>query len=208
MFFKQSGSSDRKVSWGKMAKGHKTMDYNPILQKIKDTYIDILGSNLVGIYLHGSIAFGCFRWEQSDIDFIAVVSRPLALPVKTKLMEAIVVLNKFAPPKGIEMSVVLKKHCKNFVYPTPFELHFSNGQLGSYFADPQAYCKSTNSGDKDLAAHFTVIKSTGFLLHGSEIDAVFGNIPKAYYADSIKYDIEDAQKTITRYPQYTILNLC
>ena len=40
---------------------------------IHGEYQTILGDNLVGIYVHGSIAFGCFHEEKSDIDFIAVI---------------------------------------------------------------------------------------------------------------------------------------
>jgi streptomycin 3"-adenylyltransferase len=50
------------------------MDYNPILQQIKENYVEVIQDNLVGIYVHGSIAFNCFRWENSDIDYIVVVT--------------------------------------------------------------------------------------------------------------------------------------
>ena len=39
-----------------------------LLQQIVLTAQKAFGENLVGIYVHGSLAFGCFRWEQSDID--------------------------------------------------------------------------------------------------------------------------------------------
>ena len=35
---------------------------------------EILGENLVGIYLHGSLAMGCFNPQKSDIDLIIVVN--------------------------------------------------------------------------------------------------------------------------------------
>ena len=38
-------------------KGNKTLHYNNILKIIKQEYQTILGDNLVGIYVHGSIAF-------------------------------------------------------------------------------------------------------------------------------------------------------
>jgi streptomycin 3"-adenylyltransferase len=34
---------------------------------------DILGDNLHGIYLHGSLALGCFNPARSDIDVLVVV---------------------------------------------------------------------------------------------------------------------------------------
>lgn len=38
-----------------------------LLKAIVREYRRILGSSLAGIYLHGSAAFGCFRWQTSDI---------------------------------------------------------------------------------------------------------------------------------------------
>ena len=184
------------------------MECESILQKIKNTYIDVLGENLVGIYVHGSIAFSCFNWEKSDVDFIAVVNRQLTTSAKMKLMEFVLLLNQWAPPQGIEMSIVLKEYCLNFIYPTPFDLHFSKGQMERYINNPQNYCENMNGEDKDLAAHFTVIKNTGIVLYGDEIDHVFGDIPKAAYIDSLKCDIDGAKERVMDHPLYIILNLC
>ena len=38
-------------------------------------------------------------------------------------------INKNSPPKGLEMSIVLEKYTRQFVYPTPFEQHFSKAHL-------------------------------------------------------------------------------
>ena len=63
---------------------------------------------------------GCFHPEKSDIDLIVVVSENLSDDQKGLLMQNIVLLNKEAPAKGLEISVVKKEFCKPFVYPTPF----------------------------------------------------------------------------------------
>ena len=92
----------------------------------------ILRDNLVGIYLHGSSVMGCFNPQKSDIDLIIVVNHPLPDPVKRSYMDMVVRYNAAGPEKGIEMSVVLGEVCSPFVYPTPFELHFSAGHLKWY----------------------------------------------------------------------------
>jgi len=185
-----------------------TMDYQIILNEIKKSYVEILNKNLVGIYIHGSIALNCFNWNKSDIDYLAVVNEALEKKTKLKLMKATVKLNSKAPPKGLEMSVVLKKHCLSFEYPTPYDLHFSNMHLNWYNSNPHEYCEKMNGYDKDLAAHFKMIKTSGIVLYGKNIDDVFGNIPKEYYLDSIKHDIENARKEVINKPVYIILNLC
>ena len=38
---------------------------------------DILGEELVGVYLHGSLAMGGFHPSESDLDLLAVVRQPM-----------------------------------------------------------------------------------------------------------------------------------
>ncbi len=184
------------------------MKVEEILNRISEKYNKILKNNLVGIYIHGSLAFQCFRWDKSDIDFLAVTQRVPSLKEKMQLIQILLELEPLAPPKGLEMSVVLEKYCQKFVYPTPFELHFSNDYLERCKSNLEQYCIQMNGTDKDLAAHFTVTKKVGYALCGKGIDAVFGDVPKADYLDSIKYDIKEAQYEIFDNPIYYILNLC
>lgn len=184
------------------------MDYQEILNKINILYVETLGSNLVGIYVHGSIAFKCFNWDKSDIDFIVVVNESLSLETKNKLIKSTIEINKIAPSKGLEMSIVLKEYCTNFIYPTPFDLHFSNMHINWFNTNPKEYCEKMNGIDKDLAAHFTIINKVGIVLYGDDICNVFSNVPKEYYLDSIITDIENAKNDINENPVYIILNLC
>ena len=119
----------------------------------------------------------------------------------------VVQFNALAPKKGIEMSIVLREVCKPFVYPTPFELHFSAGYLDWYGEDPDDYISEMNGTDKDLAAHFTIINKRGKCLYGAPIEDVFAVVPSDDYMDSIWFDIEGAVEEITEYPMYLTLNL-
>ena len=184
------------------------MTYNILLQTISDRYLEILGNNLTGIYVHGSIAFNCFSWDNSDIDFIVVVEHKISRQDKLDLLNVLHQLNSQAPVKGFEMSVVQLKYCKHFVYPTPFELHFSNAHLQEYLDNPLALCTDDIKIDPDLAAHFTVINHAGIVLYGKPIPEVFGDVPKADYIDSIRLDIENAIQDVLHSPVYVVLNLC
>ena len=167
----------------------------------------ILGDQLVGIYLHGSAAMGCFHPGKSDIDLITVVGRPLSDPVKKAYMDMVVRCNALGPAKGIEMSVVLREVCKPFVYPTPFELHFSAGHLEWYQRDPDDYIKRMNGEDKDLAAHFTIIINRGRCLYGAPVRDVFAEVPGRDYMDSIWNDVANAPEDIAKDTMYLTLNL-
>ena len=113
------------------------MKISEILSNIENSYKEILGDNLTGIYVHGSLAFGCFRWEKSDIDFLVVVKNSPSLTEKTAMMKVLLELDPYCPAKGLEMSVVLEDVCKNFTYPTPYELHFSNAYKEKCRRDPE-----------------------------------------------------------------------
>lgn len=131
-----------------------------------------------------------------------------SLQEKEGLIERLLEIDKTCPPKGLEMSLVLAEYCRSFLYPTPFELHFSNAHKQAFLDDLSGYCARMNGTDKDLAAHFTIIRQSGITLYGEKADHVFGVVPKADYLDSIKEDIQNAVSDILDDPIYIILNLC
>lgn len=181
-------------------------------QNIIDAFIaaakEIIGEQLTGIYLHGSLAMGCFNPKKSDIDLIIIIEDNISDEQKVKFMEWVVALNQQAPAKGLEMSIVLRQYCNPFVYPTPFELHFSPAHLKWFSDAPQDYIQNMKGDDKDLAAHFTIIRQYGVTLYGEEIENVFGEVPRKDYIDSIWEDVQEAREEILERPMYITLNLC
>lgn len=185
----------------------KMLNKDDLIKEFVEKTKDILQNNLVGVYLHGSSVMGCFNPQKSDIDLIIVVDHMLSSSDKRKYMDMVVEMNAKGPAKGIEMSIVLRNVCKPFVYPTPYELHFSVGHLEWYKDDPDDYINEMNGTDKDLAAHFTIINKRGKCLYGAPIDEVFAEVTSEDYMDSIWYDVEEAVEEITEYPMYLTLNL-
>lgn len=183
------------------------MDTNTITTSFVEKSKEILQDNLVGIYLHGSAVMGCFNPAKSDIDFIVVVKGSMSDADKRAYMDMVVDLNGKGPAKGIEMSVVKQSVCNPFIYPTPFELHFSVAHLDWYLNDPDGYVSKMKGEDKDLAAHFTIINHRGKCLYGAPIKDTFADVPAQDYIDSIWNDIVDAEKEIADNPMYMILNL-
>jgi streptomycin 3"-adenylyltransferase len=175
-----------------------------ILDIIINKFKRILENNLVGVYLHGSLAMGCYT-DSSDIDFLVVVRQPINDKIKKELISSIVYIYNL-PDKGIEMSIILEKYAKEFVYPTPFELHYSDLHRDKYLANEDYICGG--DVDQDLAAHMTVIKHRGICLYGRDIDDVFNNVPREAYINSILDDVRNAKDQILDNPIYIILNLC
>lgn len=179
-----------------------------ILEQIRLLSLQTFEENLIGVYVHGSLAFGCFSWDNSDIDFIVVLENAPTQTQKEEYISGLLDINKNCPPKGLEMSIVLERYTRQFIFPTPFELHFSNGHLEQCSKNIKEYCQQMNGTDKDLAAHFTIINNACITVCGKPVKDTFGEVPKSDYFDSIKYDIENAEEDIVENPVYTILNLC
>lgn len=184
------------------------MVYENLLLRFAEMSKHIFGDNLVGVYLHGSAAMDCFNPQKSDLDLILVVEHDIPDSDKLAFMGNVVKMNEEAPAKGIELSIVKKEYCNPFVYPTPFELHFSCMHLQWIKENPEDYVKKMHGTDKDLAAHFTIIRRFGIVLYGAGIKEVFGEVPAKDYMDSICADVENACEEILDNPLYVVLNLC
>lgn len=184
------------------------LPYQNVLDSFVTTAREIMGDKLTGIYLHGSLAMGCFHPGKSDIDLIIVIEENISDEQKMKFMENVIALNRQAPAKGLEMSIVLRRYCNPFLYPTPFELHFSPIHLRWFCDKPQDYIRNMKGADKDLAAHFTILCQYGITLFGEDIKDVFAQVPRNDYVDSIWEDVKEAKEEILRQPMYIVLNLC
>lgn len=186
---------------------HNCMDTNIITASFVEKSKEILQDNLVGVYLHGSAVMGCFNPAKSDLDLIVVVKESISNADKRAYMDMVVDLNGKGPAKGMEMSVVKQSVCRPFVYPTPFELHFSIAHLDWYRNNSDDYVSKMKGEDKDLAAHFTIINHRGKCLYGAPIKDTFADVPAQDYIDSIWEDIANAKEEIAENPMYLILNL-
>lgn len=181
--------------------------YGELLYDFVDATCKAFGDNLVGIYLHGSAAMGCFNPASSDIDLIVVINDALDFDKRRVYIDDMVRLNARAPKKGLEVSVVRREVCDPFVYPTPFEFHFSPMYLDACVNAPDEYARSVGHSDPDLAAHFTLIRERGRVLLGEGIPAVFGEVDGKYYMDSIWADVSGSESDILSEPVYIVLNL-
>ena len=171
---------------------------------------DALGDNLIGVYLHGSLALGCFNPDQSDVDLLVVTRR--ALPVETKRRMAELLLHCSAHPRPIEISVLSEGDLYPWRYPTPYAFHFSedwrdkiggqlsNGEWRKWNAERQV--------DDDLAVHITITRRRGICLAGRPIAEALPAVPPADYRDSIVGDFWWAKDRLQRHPVYFVLNAC
>ncbi len=171
---------------------------------------ELLGENLVGVYLHGSLAMGCFNPECSDIDLLVVTRTGMSVETKRAVIEML--LRCSGRPVPIEISFLREEDLHPWRYPTPFDLHYSEtwrAQNERHLATGEwRGWNRTRYRDPDLAAHITITRHRGVCLHGEPIGDVFPEVPAEDYVAALLYDFEDARDEIAKNPVYGVLNLC
>lgn len=135
----------------------------------------LLDTNLSGIYLHGSLAMGCFNPDCSDLDLLAVTT--WGMNVETKYQVAQLLLHSSMAPNPIEISFLVEQQMHPFQHPLPFDLHYGESDREQYrqalISGEWMRWNDETRSDIDLAAHLTVTLTRGICLFGKPVKEVF-----------------------------------
>ncbi len=163
-------------------------------------------NELVGVYLHGSLAMGGFYRPKSDLDLLVVTDAVLSTEARSSLADDLLRLYDERPiVGGIEMSVMLREDVEKLQHPAPFNFHFSEG-----WADHIRGGGAAPSGhDPDLAAHCAMTWSRGIALFGPPPQDLLGEVPLSAYLDAVLDDLGwILSGGIVESPFYGVLNIC
>lgn len=148
-------------------------------EEVVSTLTTWLGSNLVGVYLHGSFTAGGWEPSRSDVDLLAVASRPLSSSEKWDIGRALLALP--SPGVGLEFSLVTDADARLVRSRPPFELHV-NGMDGRIEDGAGLH-------DVDLLAHFAMTRALGVAVVGLPPSEVFGEPPKESLLEALAADL-------------------
>lgn len=169
----------------------------------------VFGDELVGLYLHGSLAMGCYYRPKSDLDLLIVCSGPLDVVDRDQVARVLLAASDRRPTVGdVEASALQIPDTRGFAHPMPYEVHFGESLAEEIRQGRFDY--GYGRFDADLAAHCTVVRSRGLRLVGDDISEVFGPVPTEAYVDSIRGDLHwilDGTNLLTS-PFYGVLNTC
>lgn len=158
-------------------------------ERVARACTEVLGPDLVGVYVHGSAALGGFG-PASDLDVLVVArgerdlrhlgERLLAIPAKWPL----------------ELSVVEAGAARTPQRPWPYLLHVASteGKVVGPGEDP------------DLASHYLVARSTGIAVRGPEPTTVIGPVPREDQLDHLRGEL--AWGLAHADQRYAVLNAC
>jgi GrpB-like predicted nucleotidyltransferase (UPF0157 family)/predicted nucleotidyltransferase len=184
------------------------------IRSFVDAWIDrasteLSSAQLVGVYLHGSLAMGSFYRPKSDLDVLFVVERPLTTEQRRAVALSMCELSDRRPLVGdLEMSVLRHADTANFHQPLPFEVHYS-AEWKQATRDGKVDFTISRT-DLELAAFCTAVRARGVCLEGEPISDVFGPVPPQANRDAVLYDLAWILQgdRILDSPIYGILNCC
>jgi len=168
-----------------------------------------LQSNLIGVYLHGSLTMDSYFPPKSDIDIIAVVNEKLKPSLAKSLNMAILNYSDTRETIGdLEFSIITKNTAKNIPQNMPYEIHYGESQYEKILNDEIKY--GEEQFDNDLFSHLMYVKNRGICLYGLPINEVFGDVAWEMFMKSILEDLDFilTDENIMKSPIYGVLNIC
>jgi len=167
----------------------------------------LLGPNVVGIYLFGSLAMGGFNLRASDVDLLVVADTRIALDSKRKLAHLLLKLSK--NPAPLEVTFLSRAQLDPWRYPTRFEFHFSESWRRKFSVDLRGAIRElSHARDDDLGVQVPLARERGRRLYGKNAEEVLPEVPRADTVDSAINDFVWARRRSRRFPVYFVLNSC
>lgn len=173
-----------------------------------------LTSNLVGIYLYGSLAMGGYNPQKSDIDILVVIKNNLTRDGRNKIVNNVLKLSDKVSGGGLELTVVTLAAMKDFRYPTPVELHLPAGLKENFLTSEVDLTGEVL--DEGIAINIAITKQRGFCLFGVPIEEIFPNISREYILRAAIHDFRWSYNNVMKgenngkcwVPSYAVLNSC
>lgn len=156
-------------------------DVNEVLALLSVGLTKELGRQLVGLYLTGSLTYGDFDKGSSDIDFLAVLSSPLANEQLESIKELHQQIGETVPfwAKRLEGSYITTGMIKTKARPEVPRPYFNGGKMNMY--------KYGNEWTINLYA----LQETGLTLIGPEPSQIFPVVTIEDVREASKQDLLD-----------------
>jgi hypothetical protein len=154
--------------------------------------------DLVGVYVHGSVALGGFRPERSDVDVIVVTRWTYGEVDQRAIGEALLRNADPCPGTGLELSVITEATARD-LGDCRFEVHVGDGSRG-------VVTGAGHPGDTDLILYAEVCRRSAVVAIGAPAAEVFGRVPGDRLRAAIRAELEWGVREAPF--EYAVLNAC
>ena len=171
-----------------------SIDVKNQIERLRKIWQRHLEQDLIGIYLHGSLALGYFEEGASDLDILMVCRE--RLPRRQRLAIAQEIMELDNKPCSLEMSAIWIQDLQPWKHPTPCQFHYSDYWTETYrkLIDGQmkeCFLVDTDFEDADIACHVKLTKQCGICVCGNPIEQVFPDVPEDDFWKSISADVKE-----------------
>jgi streptomycin 3"-adenylyltransferase len=170
----------------------------------------LLSEDLVGVYLYGSLAMGCFNPRASDLDLLVVMRRGMTIETKKRLAELLLRLSNATI--RIEISFLTTESLTHWRHPAPYDFHFSEDHRAecdhALRAGKLIEWRGLQGEDPDLAAMIVMARKRGVALYGPLVRATLPSVPQRDFLAAVLNDSAWARERMDQEPVYAILNHC
>lgn len=164
------------------------------LERVTAVWKAQLGSRLVGVYLHGSIALRAFCPDSGDLDLLVVVKNALTVPEKLALAREIIRLD--GQPCPLELSALTRAEAAGWKTPGCCQFHYSDFWTERYlarFQDPSVplYVVDQPFPDADVTSYIRLLHQCGVVLYGPPAADVFAPVSDEDFWAAISADVDE-----------------
>ena len=162
-------------------------------RRVVDLLGSVLGPDLVGVYLFGSVTLGGLR-PRSDLDLFAVSRRRLTAEERQMIVDGLLAIS--GTPRPLEVTLLVESDVRPWRYPPRRELQFGEWwrhEFASGVLEPW-----DDETDPDLASLITMVRLADLPLHGPPPGDALDPVPSADYeramtraVDGILLDLEN-----------------
>jgi hypothetical protein len=179
-------------------------ELNDYVSEVARRVLTALGDDLVGVYLHGSVAMDAFVPTRSDVDVLVVSRAPLAPAVKLAVASELSEAALPCPGVGLEVSIVTLDSARSSSDRPAFELHMDTQE--NTVDHGARHPGARHPGDPDLIAHFAMARVRGVALMGPPAEEVIAPVARTSLLRSMADDLEWGIER--RMTGYAVLNAC
>jgi streptomycin 3"-adenylyltransferase len=154
------------------------------LDRVVSTLRDHLGAELVGAYLHGSLAMGGFNPGRSDVDILAVCTGSLSRERRMGVGRALAAIPRPSSGGDLELTLVTKAVARTPSAAPSFEVRVSTHE------EPSVVDGADRPSDEYLVIHFAIVQARGHVLIGPAPGGVFAAPDRASLIRAFLSDIE------------------